>query len=91
MDGKEAHPKLLGAAEHTETAFQDARELRGIRKREGQIEIRVEWDGLPDVVDLTWEPLETVQEDQPQILDYFLRTAGDRKWKPEALAQCFSQ
>lgn len=91
MDGKEVNPQLVQAAEHTETSYQDARALRGIRRAEELIEICVEWEGLPDVVDLTWEPLKTAQEDLPRMLGEFLKSTGDRKLKQQALAQCSSK
>lgn len=91
LDGKDLHPDLLRAAEHNETTFQDAHALRHIREQDGQLELQVEWEGLPEKVDLTWAPLRTIREDLPQMLDYFLHTAGDRQLKQKALAQCSSE
>jgi len=88
MDGKEVDPNLLRAAEHTETVYQDAQALRAIRLKDGRLEIQVEWEGLPDTVDRTWEPLQQVNEDLPQLLENFLQTAGTRKLKEDAMAQC---
>jgi len=68
--------------------YQDAQELRAIRKNNSQIEIQVEWEGLTDNVDLTWEPLQQFHEDLPGLLEIFLQSAGHRKLKEEAQAQC---
>lgn len=73
LDGKELDSILLRCAEHSETAYQDARALRGIRENDG-IEMLVEWQGLPDEMDLTWEPLQQVYEDLPGFLEDFLHT-----------------
>ena len=57
MDGKEIRPELLRAAEHTESMYQDANALTDIRETTGDLEIEIEWEGLPDEIDRTWEPL----------------------------------
>lgn len=90
MDGKEVEENLLRAAAHTEVVYQDARALRAIRERDGHIEIQVEWEGLPDEVDLTWEPLGQVHEDLPEHIAEYLRTSGSRKLKETAIARCTS-
>ncbi len=85
MEGKEVAPGLLRAAEHTEATYQTARKLCGIRKNKGEVEVQVEWEGLPDTSDRTWEPLEQIMADIPGVLEEFLHTAGDRNLKREAL------
>ena len=90
MEGKAVDPKLRRPAEHTEATFQDVKELRRIRMKEDRIEIEVEWEGLPDEVDMTWELLSQFQEDLPELLTQFLKTAGSRKLKEETLSQCSS-
>ena len=49
----------------------------------------VEWEGLPDTVDLTWEPFEQVLEDLPGLLEDFLHTSGKWELKQKALALAF--
>ena len=85
MDGKEVDPGLLKAAEHTEAAYQDAHELVGIRKCGDRIDIAVQWEGLPDEDDRTWEPLLQVHEDIPRLLTDFLESPGQKKLKATAL------
>ena len=58
--------------------------------REKRIEIEVGWEGLPDEVDMNWEPLSPVQEDLPELLTQFPQTARSRKLKEKALSQCSS-
>lgn len=48
----------------------------------------MEWLGLTDKVDQTWEPLKNVLEGLPGLLENFLHTAGDRKLEAEARRLC---
>lgn len=88
MDGKEVLPTLLKVAEHSERSYQIADCIRDIREVDGQLQVEVEWEGLPDEKDRTWEPLLQVFEDLPGRLEDFLNTAGARFLKRRALAQC---
>ena len=88
MDGVEIDQRLLRAAEHSESSYQDVHSLRDIRSKNGNISIQVEWEGLPDEFDLTWEPLQRVHEDIPTMLREFLNTPGSSTLKTAALAQC---
>ena len=74
-DCKNVDPTLLSVAAHTETTYQDASLLRYIRLKDRTIEIQVEWEGLLDHVDFTWEPLQNVHEDIPETLHAFLLPA----------------
>ena len=88
MDGRNVSPALLKLAEHSEACYQIAEDIRGIREVGGELQVCVEWAGLPDRSDWTWEPLTQVFEDMPGRLQDFLHTAGDRALKQFALAQC---
>lgn len=88
IDGKEVDPGLLSYAEHLETSYQDSLALRAIRARDNHIEILVEWDGLPDELDQTWEPLQQVSEDLPGMLQDFLCSVHNRTLKTKALTAC---
>ena len=88
MDGKIVSPRLLKAAERSETNYEVAQTIRTLCDREGGLMVQVEWEGLPDSLDFTWEPLERVFEDLPGMLEDFLHTAGDRDLKLRALEQC---
>ena len=91
MDGKPVDERLLRAAEHTDTVYQYANSIQSIRSRDGHIEVQIEWEGLPEEMDMTWEPLLQVQEDMPQLLEAFLATPGNRKLKEKAAALCSSK
>lgn len=43
--------------------------------------IQIEWSGLPDRSDSTWEPILQVEEDLPGMLEDFLETARERELK----------
>ena len=43
---------LLQMAENSETIYEDAPALKDIRERNGQLYVQVEWEGLPDVIDM---------------------------------------
>lgn len=88
MDGKPVDPALLEVAEHSTTVYEDAKTLRDIRSRGGEIEVQIEWDGLPDQSDLTWEPLRQVHEDLPGLLEDFLASSGQRGLKRKAAMLC---
>ena len=88
MEGKEVESSLLKYAEHTETMYQSARALRSIRQTDDSLQALVEWEGLPDSEDLTWEPLLQIYEDLPGLLHDFLYTAGDMTLKRKALKVC---
>lgn len=64
--------------------------MKDIRRWDDRIQILVEWIGLPDEVDQTWEPLEMVLEDLPGFLEDVLGTAGNHKLKNEAKQLCKS-
>ena len=88
MDGKPVDEALLRAAEHSETTYQKALALCGITEARDGIRVMVEWEGLLDLVDRTWEPLTQVLEDLPRVLEDFLCTEGNRDIKQKAQALC---
>ena len=87
MDGKEVSTELIQAAEHSELSYQMVQCLQGIRDVDGELQICVEWEGLPDERDWTWEPLSQMAEDVPGMMEDFLSTSGSRSLKRKALAQ----
>lgn len=88
LDGSTLHPELLKTVKHLEATYQDALRVCGIRLHDGIFDVHVEWDGLPDEIDYTWEPLDQVHEDIPDLLQQFLNSPGDRKTKQRAQSQC---
>lgn len=81
MDGKPVSPKLLNAAAHSSARYQVVNAIRGIRNKDGEIELHFEWDGLPDQVDWTWEPLGLAHRDVPSMVQEYLGSGGSRELK----------
>ena len=88
MDGKPVDEDLLRAAEHSEITYQKALALCSITAARNGIRVMVEWEGLLDLVDRTWEPLTQILEDLPGVLEDFLCTEGNRDIKQKAQALC---
>lgn len=88
MDGQDVHSELLKVADHSEANYQIIQALRDIREVDGELQIYIEWKGLPDEVDWNWEGLLRVREDVSGRLNDFLQTSGARDLKHRALAQC---
>ncbi len=77
-DGKEVGNELPQYAEHSETTYNIVRTLKDIRICDSGIDVLVEWDGLLDVIDRTWESLSNVCEDVSDMLAAYLRSKGKR-------------
>ena len=52
--------------------------------------VEVEWDGLPAVDERTWEPVETIFEDLPGMLEEFISTPGNRQLKTKVRTLFFT-
>ena len=85
QDGTEVSPRLLEAADASERRYETAEAIRDIRDGEGGLMLQLEWSGLPDEADRTWEPLHQVHEDLPGLLEDFLLSSGKRALKKRAL------
>ena len=90
MDGVEASNELLAAAVHTEASYQSVESIKDIRCQNNTIQVQIIWEGLPDEPDWTWEPLDKVVEDIPEILRDYLQTDQKRELKQRALAKYFN-
>lgn len=53
----------------------------GICNCKVELELLIKWSGLEGDVDRMWEPLNTIQEDVPGVLEDFIHTSGDRNLK----------
>ncbi len=84
MEGIEADTALLKSMEHLESTYKSAKALQDICVIDSNIHILVEWEGLPDRCDFTWEPLLQVHEDLPEMLDEYLASAGSKVLKGKA-------
>lgn len=86
MDGKVVSPELLRSAEHLESEYQSVESITNIRQRAGQLELEIEWEGLPHVHDRTWEPLSQIFQDVSDLLTEYLQTAGSKILKTKAVS-----
>lgn len=81
MDRKEVTPAFIKAAEHSEQRHQVIESFRGIRGACEDLEVLVEWEGLPNRGDWTWEPLSQLFGDLPARLEDFLHRSVSRLLK----------
>ncbi len=84
MDGKDIDGDLIRSMTHLESTFQSAKALRDIGVVDSNVRLLVEWEGLPDRCDFTWEPLSLVHEDIPGMVQEFLAAPGSRSLKDKA-------
>lgn len=84
MDGKEVDSAIIEAARTVGAHYETAERIRDIRLHQQGLEVLVEWQGLPDEEDHTWEPLKQIFEDLPGLLEDFLHTSGKRDLKRQA-------
>lgn len=89
MENKDVDPALLKYSEKSECTVQTTKALHDIREAEDGVEVLVEWAGLPDTCDRTWEPIGVLFEDLPGLLQDYLQTAGKRDLKRQTLAQLY--
>lgn len=80
-------PRLLKAFNALDALYQIYLDLGGIRESHGQVEVLVEWEGLPGDTDHTWEPLPTVRKVLADLLEDYLHIGDQRTLKRRALAQ----
>eukprot|EP00171_Calliarthron_tuberculosum_P001866 IDg1866t1 len=88
MDGVEIEDELISHSEFSDTHFETIKELKDIRKKVKKIEVLIEWEGLPDEQDWTWEPIEHISQDIPEVLQKFLESPTKHALKREARKQC---
>ena len=84
MDGAEVSPQLLAHATHSETTYQDIDEIQDIKSEKNSFVVLVKWQGLPDELDYTWEPIQNMAEDVPDLLAEFLNSPGKQALKNRA-------
>ena len=87
LDGSLVDPEIISAAEHLEASYQIIEKLCEIRRSGNSFSVRVMWEGLPDTIDHTWEPIQQIQEDVPDMLLEFLKTGTKDSLRSKALQQ----
>lgn len=88
MDGEKINDDLISHAEFSETQFETIKELRDLRNQHDSFEVLIEWEGLSDEHDWTWEPINNVAQDIPELLQNFIASPTKRALKREAHKQC---
>ena len=86
MDGVQVDERLLKLSEHIGTEYQEVSQLVDIRQTDKRIEVLVRREGLYEDSDRTWEPLQQLYEDIPDILHNYLQTSSNRELKRRAQA-----
>lgn len=87
LEGVDLSPELKSVIENSEGQTEIAADICSIREHDGNVEVQVEWDGLPADEDFTWEPVEQVSKDLPGILPDFLHNSGQRATKKRVLRE----
>lgn len=91
-DGLIQDQSLIAHAQFVETSAQLIHSIHDIRPRSGQtseLELLIEWTGLPDQTDFTWEPFSTILQDSSTLVEDFLLSPSKRAIKRRALAAYF--
>ena len=88
LDGRKVEDALLSYAKHNEGIYYEIDSLKDIREGENGFEFLVNWKGLPDEIDYTWEPLHQLLEDVPEILIRFLKSGPVTDLKRKAIRLC---
>lgn len=83
-DGTTVSEELLEQAEHLEANYEIVDELIDIGEASDGIFVQVQWYGLPDKCDWTWNELNQLQQDVPQKLDNFLSTTSKKQLAQKA-------
>ncbi len=76
--------KLRDQAEHLDTKYKVVEKLLDIRQMRGEIYIQVRWLGLPGSEDFTWQKLDILNEDIPDVLKEYLNNCKKKKIAAEA-------
>lgn len=86
--GTTVHPEILELADRTESRYEVAERIREVGEDGKKLFLRVEWEGLPDERDWTWQPLSELYADIPEMVCVFLSTFPSKK---ALIAKCQRQ
>lgn len=85
VDNAEVTPDLMRQAEHLEAKYEIIENLNDMDEGESGILIQVQWMGLLDLCDWTWQPIRELHQDVPERVEQFLRNCRKRKLVKRAL------
>lgn len=72
--GEPVPQDMLDLADHTETRFEVVEKIIDIGETPDGLFFQVQWEGLPDKQDWTWQSVKELYEDIPDMVSTFLQT-----------------
>ena len=87
LDNLEVDPNLIAHAEHSDALYQDVAGFRGVEQRGPHFFLQVEWTGLTDENDWSWEPAMQLKEGVPVMLEEYLRSPGLTRMKQKVISE----
>lgn len=85
MQYQKAFEELMAQVAHYDTANHQVDDITGVRKIEGEYEVRIKWSKFGDENDKTWKPFDQTQDDVPDPLNDYLHISGHRNLKRSIL------
>lgn len=80
---------LLEYATYSEANYQVATAIHDIKEQNGDINLEIEWYGLPATNERTLEQVQTIFEDLPGMLEDYISTSWKRQLKNRIRGQYF--
>lgn len=68
--------KIMHGAEYSEGNYEEIEDLLDINEGSNGFMVQTMWLGLPEECDYTWQPLEVLYEDVPELVVRFLDTCN---------------
>jgi len=72
--GKPVPQEMLDLADHTASRYEIVERILDVGEAPDGMFFRVQWDGLPDESDFTWNPIQSMFADVPDMVHEFLST-----------------
>ena len=77
--GKPVPQDMLDLAERTESRYEVIEKIVDLGQHRDGLFFRVQWEGLPDKRDYTWQPVEELYADVPDVVNAFLSSFKNKK------------
>ena len=77
--GKTVPQDMLDLAKRTESCYEVIEKIADLGQDRYGLFFRVQWEGLPDERDYTWQPVEELYADVPDIVNAFLSSFKKNK------------
>ncbi len=79
LQGKPVSKKMLDLAETTEARYEVVHKILNVGQAPDGLFFQVQWEGLPDKRDYTWQPIADMYADMPVRVKEFLSTYKSKK------------